>query len=83
MEANIESLHKIYNSYCTGNNKFMTFENVRKLICDETGYGMNEKDLTFIYGMSKQTVPNENEMSRVYEYLTFVEFLELVGRCAH
>jgi len=43
---------------------------------------MSEKDILFIYGLSKMTISNENDDEKKYFTIHFVEFLEMVGRCA-
>ena len=43
---------------------------------------LSTRQASFCYAMSKQTVAHENEEMLKYEYINFVEFLEMVGRCA-
>ena len=43
---------------------------------------MMEKDAIYCYGMAKMTVVDEHQHSKKYQYLSFVEFIELVGRIA-
>lgn len=43
---------------------------------------MLDKDLLFLFGMSKMTVPHENGDIERYETLALVEFLEFLGRAA-
>ena len=45
---------------------------------------MTLKDITFCYGMSKMTMPDENnDGSARMVRIDFVEFLEMIGRAAH
>ena len=45
---------------------------------------MTLKDITFCYGMSKMTMPDENnDGSARMARIDFVEFLEMIGRAAH
>jgi len=43
---------------------------------------MSEKDILYNFGASKMTIADENEDEKKYTYLYFVEFLEMIGRCA-
>ena len=57
-------------------------EDALSLFTKRTDIGLNEKDATYCYGMSKMTVPNENDDAKRYNSLYFVEFLEMIGRVA-
>ena len=43
---------------------------------------MTEKDCAYFFGMSKMTVVNENEDLKKYDYVVFVEFIEMIARAA-
>jgi hypothetical protein len=44
---------------------------------------MTDEKITYCYGMSKMTIPAENDKGeRKYNELRFVEFLEFLGRIA-
>ena len=43
---------------------------------------MAEKDVVYCYGMSKMTIPNENQDSKKYDKIAQVEFYEFLCRVA-
>lgn len=55
-----------------------------KLFSMRDGVALSIKEARQCFGLSKQTVPGENEQeASKYEVLPFVEFLEMIGRVAH
>ena len=60
----------------------MSIEDVMDLFVKKADLGLLDKDVIYFYGMSKQTVPSENDHIKVYRTCSFVEFLEMIGRCA-
>ena len=60
----------------------MNFLDICDLCTNKCDLGIMEKDLEFLYGMSKMTVPNEIENGESYEFILFPEFLEFIGRTA-
>lgn len=44
----------------------MTLEDAIDLFFKKSDCGMNYKEITYCYGMSKMTVKNENDDSRLY-----------------
>ena len=63
----------------------MTYHNVLELFMEKNDLQMSQKDITYCYGMSKMTMPDENNDQALEKImkLDFVEFLELLGRAAH
>ena len=82
LEANLELLKKIYNKYLKPMQKFMSKENAMDFMMHDTNLQMNEKDSIYCFGMCKMIVVKENENSKQYLALQFVEFLEMIGRIA-
>lgn len=82
LEANLENLRKIYKSFETGLKAKMNFEDIMTLCTVMMDIGIMEKDLLFLFGMSKMTVVREIENNEKYDYLEFAEFLEFIGRMA-
>lgn len=60
----------------------MTLEDAIDLFFKRSDCGLNYKDITYCYGMSKMTVANENDDGKKYDRLLFVEFLEMIVRVA-
>ena len=60
----------------------MNFEDIMTLCTVMMDIGIMEKDLLFLFGMSKMTVVREIENNEKYDYLEFAEFLEFIGRMA-
>ena len=60
----------------------MNKQDAMKFMMEHTHLQMAEKDAIYCYGMSKQTVLDEQQHSKKYHLLPFVEFLELIGRVA-
>jgi hypothetical protein len=46
----------------------MTFENAVDLFCYRSDLRLTLKELTYCYGMSKMTVPQENEQGNSAKY---------------
>lgn len=82
LDANLELLRKVYKSYLTPVQQYMTIHNAIDLLEKKAEIGLATKDVIFCFGMSKMTIPNENDNSERYNILYFVEFLELIGRIA-
>jgi hypothetical protein len=61
----------------------MSLDNAIDLFTIQSECQISYKDCVYCFGMSKMTVTNENEESKTYYRLLFVEFLEMVGRIAH
>jgi hypothetical protein len=84
MEPNIPGLKLLYESFFEPRKKFMDLKDCKELFWKKTQILNNEKDVTFCYGMSKMTVINEQKDGKVvYNKLSFVEFIEMVGRVAN
>ena len=60
----------------------MSKENAMDFMMHDTNLQMNEKDSIYCFGMCKMIVVKENENSKQYLALQFVEFLEMIGRIA-
>ena len=60
----------------------MTLEDSIDLFFKKSDCGMNYKEITYCYGMSKMTIANENGDSALYKKMSFVEFLEMICRVA-
>ena len=86
LEANLQHLHKIYNSFTSALHPKMDLRDCHDLcIREDNDKSMNvrEPDVTFAYGMCKMTVVAEiSNFSNTYSKLEFVEFLEFVARIA-
>ena len=82
--ANEELLKIIYNSYLSPVQRWMKLADVYDLFLQKADLGLLEKDVLYFFGMSKMTGVKENDKEQVVDYgrLAFVEFLEMVGRCA-
>ena len=52
------------------------------LFTKKTDVSIRENEAVFCFGMSKMTVPFENEDAKKYGFLYFSEFLEMIGRVA-
>ena len=79
LEANLENLKKIYQSYLTQVHKFM---DLKDCIAVCAPLEMSEKDIALAFGMSKMMVIDEVRFYKKYQQLEFVEFLEFIGRAA-
>ena len=82
LETNLEAIRKIYNAYVSSEHyKFITFAHCQDLF-GYKAFSMSEKEILFNFGASKMTVADENKDEQKYSFLYFVEFLEMLGRCA-
>ena len=81
-ESNLDLLKKIYNSYLKPMQKLMTQKDAENFMMKDHDLQMIEKDAIYCYGMCKMTVIKENESSKEYFVIKFVEFLEMIGRIA-
>ena len=62
----------------------MTLENIKDLFINRSDVNLTEKETLYNYGMSIMTCENENQDgTKKYGSLAFVEFLEMIGRIAH
>ena len=66
LETNLDLIQKIYNIYTKPNKKYMSLEDAIDLFFKKSDCGMNYKEITYCYGMSKMTVQNENDESQKY-----------------
>mmetsp|Transcript_41069 Transcript_41069/g.39584 ORF Transcript_41069/g.39584 Transcript_41069/m.39584 type:complete len:237 (+) Transcript_41069:504-1214(+) len=82
LEANLEPLKQIYNSYFTPRKKFMDLSDAMSFMMKDSDLAIHEHEAVFLFGMSKMTVVLESENSHQYKQMKFVEFLELLGRVA-
>ncbi len=63
--------------------KLMTKEQVTNLFVDNPEIGLHRRWADAAFGLSKMTVPNENDDGPdEYDQIRFVEFLEMIGRAA-
>ena len=60
----------------------MTLDDAIDLFFKRSDCGMNYKDITYCFGMSKMSVANENDEGQRYKRLQLVEFLEMICRVA-
>lgn len=60
----------------------MSLEDVLDLLLRKADLGLLDKDVVYFFGMSKMTVAQENDHGKHYTNILFVEFLEVIGRCA-
>ena len=62
----------------------MSFNNILELFMEKSELQMTVKEITLCYGMSKMTMPDENnDGNGRIKMMDFVEFLEMIGRAAH
>ena len=61
LETNLDLIKKVYNLYNKSNKNYMTLDDAIDLFFKKSDCGMNYKDITYCFGMSKMTVPNEND----------------------
>lgn len=66
--ANKTGLLKIYNLYTNSMQKVITHKDAIDLFCYRSDLRMTLKELTYCYGMSKMTVPLENEQGHMAKY---------------
>ena len=83
LEANLDLLRKVYKSYTSPVAHQMSLDGAIDLLANKADNGMNDRDALYCYGMSKMTVVDENNDSKRYDSLVFVEFLEMVCRAAN
>ena len=60
----------------------MTKKDTIDLFTEHESIKMSEQEIIYCYGMSKMTIPNENNDSKKYEKIAQVEFLEFLCRVA-
>ena len=62
----------------------MDLADVLDLFLKKADLGLLDKDVIYFFGMSKMTVAEENDRGKhaSYFHVVFVEFLEVIGRCA-
>jgi len=82
LDANLDLLRKIYKSYLSPVHTLMSLDDVLDLFLKKADLGLLDKDVIYFFGMSKMTVANENDHGKNYNNVLFVEFLEIIGRCA-
>ena len=58
--CNLDNLREIYQSMFTQVKKVMDMKDCQFFCLEKCKLGINEKDVTFCYGMSKMSVVNEN-----------------------
>ena len=68
--------------HCKPGSKLMTQTDCVYLFSLGSDCDLSTRDASFAYAMSKMTVIAENEDMKQYEYIHFVEFLEMIGRSA-
>ena len=81
LRGNLNELRYIYNLN-SAEGKFLRLENIKNLINVRCKLNIAQGDLLEIYGKSKMTVVDEGKDMERYDYLTFEEFLEFLGRIA-
>ena len=60
----------------------MNKQDALKFMMTDSHLHMNEKDAIYCFCMCKMTIIDEAQQSKKYQFLSFVEFLELIGRIA-
>ena len=60
----------------------MDLKDCHELCMRDDSLGVNEKDITYAYGMSKATIASEIPQYSGYMKLDFTEFLEFLARIA-
>jgi len=84
LNLNLDSLRKIYNYFVTPTKKYMILNDAMNLLCKFNDNVLSEFMVRYCFGMCKSTVAEENEEgSKKYNRITFVEFLEFICRGAH
>jgi hypothetical protein len=83
LETNQEHVKALFNKFTKGYFKFLTVEDTAEMLMKKLG--MNLKDVTYCYGMSKRTVVNEQEERECAKYnqMNLAEFNEMIARVAH
>ena len=61
LNANLHLLRRIYEQYYTLSRKVMNYIDVVNLFHYRSDCQLSEKEVLYCYGMSKMTVPQENE----------------------
>jgi hypothetical protein len=61
----------------------MDLQDCQELFYHRTGLLKQEKFVTYCFGMSKMTVIDEVKGGKKYQTISFIEFVELIGRVAH
>lgn len=84
LNANLPLLRRVYEQYQTLTRKVMSYNDAVNLFHSRSDCQISEKEVLYCFGMSKMTVPFENEDTDAakYDKLLFVEFLEMIGRVA-
>ena len=80
--SNEEALHAIYNQLIMPGQKVLTKEAIFDLFCNNKDeLTLPYKDVGIAFTCCKTTVADEvNEGSRKYDRISFVEFLDFLGR---
>ena len=68
LEANQEEIKQVYNQFISFHQKVMSFDNVCDLFMRMTPLNMSLKDVTYCFGMSKQTIVNEQDDREYAKY---------------
>lgn len=69
LEANLEGMKKVYNSYHEPRKKFMTMGDALGLMMRDTQLALTEKDAIYCFGMCKMSVIFEQENMAQYKKL--------------
>ena len=80
--ANTDHVEALMKHYYTPRKKFMSKNDVMKLLTKDSDILMGEKEVMFCIGMSKMTVVQETKTPKQYEIMQFSEFCECIARLA-
>ena len=83
LEPNLPGLKQVYESHFVLRKTNMDLLDCHELFYHKTGLLKQEKYVTYCFGMSKMTVIDEVKGGKKYLSISFIEFVEMIGRVAH
>ena len=83
LQVNQFALTKIYKSFMGPRKKGMSKLDAIELMTKNCKIIPDEKTANYCYGMSKMHIVYETTQKNQYDEMKYVEFLELLGRCAY
>lgn len=84
-DTNKEALQKVYRKYLDAKKNYLTYQDAINMMTKDSNVGISIREATQCFGMSKMTVKNEMDKvgAQQMKRLTYVEFLEYIGRIAY